>query len=210
MICIVIDRGHQKTDRSRALPVSEHVESMCCCSMLSVYLSVPTSTSPASTTFPGGLPPTIDRCRADDKVRCADGTVSICNVQLCDGVPDCPGGDDEANCPPESGTDISGFKLVMSSVGPSVSEVGHAAIFRLFIIIIQEPGLWGPLEGLCVVDYGPSGFIGTGKFLLRLNDCCLLKEDSITIVLLSLRLTECMSKSFQNIFLRCFFVNLHI
>jgi hypothetical protein len=131
-------------------------------------------------------------------------------VQLCDGVPDCPGGDDEANCPPETGTDISGYKLVMSSVGPSISEVGHAAIFRLFIVIIQEPRLWGPLEGFCVVDYGPTGFIGTGKFLLRLNDCRLLKDDSIIIVPLSLRLRECMPKSVQNIFFRCIFVNLHI
>jgi len=76
---------------------------MSICSMWSVYLSVPPSTSPTTTT-PGGLPPTIDRCRADDKVRCADGTVYICNVQLCDGKPDCPGGDDEANCPTETGT----------------------------------------------------------------------------------------------------------
>lgn len=42
-----------------------------------------------------------DRCRADDKVRCADGSVFICTDQQCDGKPDCPGGDDEENCPPE-------------------------------------------------------------------------------------------------------------
>lgn len=40
-----------------------------------------------------------DRCRADDKVRCADGSVFICTDQQCDGKRDCPGGDDEENCP---------------------------------------------------------------------------------------------------------------
>lgn len=44
-----------------------------------------------------------DRCRADDKVRCADGSVFICTDQQCDGKRDCPGGDDEENCPDEAG-----------------------------------------------------------------------------------------------------------
>lgn len=38
------------------------------------------------------------KCRADDVVRCADGSAIICADQQCDGVRDCPGGDDEDNC----------------------------------------------------------------------------------------------------------------
>jgi hypothetical protein len=67
--------------------------------------------------IPEGQPPPIDRCRADDKVRCADGTVYICNVQLCDGKPDCPGGDDEANCPAEPGTHVSRYKFAWTLSG---------------------------------------------------------------------------------------------
>ncbi|XP_054273123.1 basement membrane-specific heparan sulfate proteoglycan core protein-like isoform X4 [Macrosteles quadrilineatus] len=43
----------------------------------------------------------VDRCRADDKVRCEDGSAFICDAQVCDGKPDCPGGDDERDCPTE-------------------------------------------------------------------------------------------------------------
>lgn len=38
-------------------------------------------------------------CRADDVVTCPeDSSVRICEVQLCDGHPDCPRGYDEHNC----------------------------------------------------------------------------------------------------------------
>ncbi|XP_076237453.1 uncharacterized protein LOC143181108 [Calliopsis andreniformis] len=42
---------------------------------------------------------TADKCRADDTVRCSDGSRYICSVQQCDGVPDCEDGGDELDCP---------------------------------------------------------------------------------------------------------------
>lgn len=39
------------------------------------------------------------QCRADDTVRCHDGSRYICSVQQCDGVPDCDDGGDEVDCP---------------------------------------------------------------------------------------------------------------
>ncbi|XP_043520278.1 basement membrane-specific heparan sulfate proteoglycan core protein isoform X8 [Frieseomelitta varia] len=39
------------------------------------------------------------KCRADDTVRCSDGSRYICSVQQCDGVKDCDDGDDENGCP---------------------------------------------------------------------------------------------------------------
>jgi len=45
-----------------------------------------------------------NKCRADDTVRCLDGSRYICSVQQCDGVPDCDDGGDEVDCP-HPGTD---------------------------------------------------------------------------------------------------------
>ncbi|KOX75587.1 Low-density lipoprotein receptor-related protein 4 [Melipona quadrifasciata] len=42
---------------------------------------------------------TSSKCRADDTVRCSDGSRYICSVQQCDGVKDCDDGDDENGCP---------------------------------------------------------------------------------------------------------------
>ncbi|KAF5298303.1 hypothetical protein FQA39_LY11787 [Lamprigera yunnana] len=45
------------------------------------------------------LKPSGNKCRADDVVRCGDGSTVICADQFCDGIKDCPGGEDEQDCP---------------------------------------------------------------------------------------------------------------
>lgn len=60
-----------------------------------------------------------DRCRADDKVRCADGSIYICADQKCDGKWDCPGGADEANC-----TKNGLYRLPLTTEAQEVSSHG--------------------------------------------------------------------------------------
>uniref|UniRef100_A0A1Y1N092 SEA domain-containing protein n=1 Tax=Photinus pyralis TaxID=7054 RepID=A0A1Y1N092_PHOPY len=85
-------------------PVETTTESI----LVSVFNTLYNSTSPLDvehgaeettpTIFHQTYPTHRGRCRADDVVRCVDGSV-ICADQLCDGVQDCPSGDDENNCP---------------------------------------------------------------------------------------------------------------
>lgn len=49
-------------------------------------------------------------CRADDSVRCADGSYTICADQVCDGTPDCADGGDEKDCGAKTPTGI--FQVV--------------------------------------------------------------------------------------------------
>ncbi|XP_029158798.1 basement membrane-specific heparan sulfate proteoglycan core protein-like isoform X2 [Nylanderia fulva] len=52
-----------------------------------------------------------NKCRADDTVRCQDGSRYICSVQQCDGVPDCNDGGDEVGCP-HSGCSVGELRVM--------------------------------------------------------------------------------------------------
>lgn len=49
-----------------------------------------------------------DQCRGDDKFRCGSTSIYICEVQKCDGISNCPSGEDEVNCPSGETTEGSG------------------------------------------------------------------------------------------------------
>lgn len=49
-----------------------------------------------------------DDCRGDDKFRCGKTSTFICEVEKCDGVSNCPNGEDEVDCPTHESDEGSG------------------------------------------------------------------------------------------------------
>jgi hypothetical protein len=52
-----------------------------------------------------------DECRGDDKFRCGSTSTYICEVEKCDGVSNCPNGEDEENCPGNALAEGSGEEV---------------------------------------------------------------------------------------------------
>jgi hypothetical protein len=52
-----------------------------------------------------------DECRGDDKFRCGTTSTYICEVEKCDGVSNCPNGEDEENCPGSATIEGSGEEI---------------------------------------------------------------------------------------------------
>ncbi|XP_037075728.1 basement membrane-specific heparan sulfate proteoglycan core protein-like isoform X4 [Pollicipes pollicipes] len=102
------------------LPQTARCNGLAECRDGSDELGCPLATTPAGPVDPddqGKEPEAM--CRGDNVAFCSDGTL-ICEVQLCDGKRDCPGGDDENNCPDKPSSDVCGASELLCDVSRCV------------------------------------------------------------------------------------------